>query len=212
MPDPITATIGGSIGSGLLGASAASKAANAQTKAADQQVELAREQYNTTREDLSPFRSAGGLGLDAYMYELGLGSAPTIDGTAYAGYQESPDVTYAMKVGNDSVNALAGARGGLQSGATLKALQETAMGTAMQGRNAYLNRLAGLGDLGMNAAGMNAQNSQSYVNTSANALANIGNAQAAGAVGTANATAARPPSWIASTGSIPHRMTAPNMA
>lgn len=257
------AIIGASAVGGLASASAASKAADAQSKASKDQIALAKEQYDTTREDLAPFRSAGGLGMDAYLYELGLGAAPTIGGTApqievinatgaspsykplnvdlppayqaivdmmrgmdadrsgatgagaqykvgdkifatleeaqawanankvggttYGGYQESPDVTYAMKVGSDSVNALAGARGGLNSGATLQALQDTAMGTAMQGRNNYLNRLAGLGDLGMNAAGMNAQNSQSYVNTSSNALANMGNAQAAGAVGAANA-------------------------
>ncbi|WP_143595126.1 hypothetical protein [Thioclava sp. DLFJ4-1] len=251
---PIGAVVGavGSVAGGLLSSSAAGKAADAQSAAADKQIALAREQYNTTRNDLAQFRDAGGLGTQAYLYELGLGNAPTFGGnpadittikdtapapvgifgsidqafanwgkkdksntttrysvngqlfdslkaaqdyaaanptggSTYGGYQETPGTQYLLQKGADSVNALAGSRGGLDSGATRQALQENAMGIANQGYNTYLNRLAGLSDMGANAASMNATNSANYVANASNALANMGNAQSAGYIGSANA-------------------------
>lgn len=223
---PIGGILGavGSIGGALISSSAAKKGARAQSDASQAQVDLAREQFNQTRSDLSQFRDAGGLGTNAYLYELGLGNAPTFGGTApqistngggkysvngqtfgtmdaaqayananktggttYGGYQETPGTQYLLQKGADSVNALAGSRGGLDSGATRQALQENAMGIASQGYNTYLNRLAGLSDMGTNAAGMNATNSANYVANASNALANMGNAQSAGYIGSANA-------------------------
>ncbi len=72
---------GASVVGGLAQASAAKKAARAQTKAADQQVALQREVYEDQTQRFQPYLEGGGNALGAYMYELGLGDAPTIGGS-----------------------------------------------------------------------------------------------------------------------------------
>lgn len=73
------------IGAAVLGGSAisalsANKAAKAQESAARNTVELQREVYDETSGKLQPFLGAGENALAAYMYELGLGPAPTMGG------------------------------------------------------------------------------------------------------------------------------------
>ncbi len=180
MPEPITAIAGGSA---LLGASSASKAAKAQSRSADAQMQLQREMYDQTREDLGGYREAGGLGLDALMYEMGLGAAPK----DYGGFTATPGYDFRLQSGNDSINALAGARGGLHSGATLKALADYNQGMASDEYGNYLNRLAGLTDMGASAASGQAGANNALAQMGSNSLAQKGNAQSAGAIGIGNA-------------------------
>lgn len=70
------------IGSAIVGASGASKAAKAQKSAANDQIAVQRETRDLVRGDLEPYAGAGAGALDAIMYELGLGPAPTVGGTA----------------------------------------------------------------------------------------------------------------------------------
>ncbi|MDT1061196.1 hypothetical protein RM190_04945 [Paracoccus sp. CPCC 101403] len=77
----IGAAIGG-IASGLMGKSASDKAADAQTKAAEQSVGLQRDIFNQTTQNFAPYLQAGNLGLQAFLYEMGLGNAPTVGGRA----------------------------------------------------------------------------------------------------------------------------------
>lgn len=264
----IGAAIGG-IASGLLGASSANKAAKAQSRAADQQYQLQKDMYDQTREDLGGYRDSGGLALQALMYEMGLGAAPTIGGaapqietittpgtgtgrplsgmaaiydrtgfmptgnndtasdirrqvqqagtpgstqyrvggqtfstleeaqawaranptggTAYGGFTATPGYQFRLDSGNDSINALAGARGGLNSGATMKALADYNQGMASEEYGNYLSRLAGLTDMGQSAAAGTASANNAFATGGSNALANKGNAAAAGAAGVGNA-------------------------
>lgn len=267
---PVAAIVG--IGSALIGASSANKAAKAQSKAADQQMQLQREMFDQTREDLGGYRDAGGLALDALMYEMGLGAAPTVGGTTtplsietvttpggggapssnpmvrfyqdtgftltgnrdtrdwiqsqadgsgtgttqyrvngqmfstleeaqkyanangtttggtpYGGFKATPGYDFRLQSGNDSINALAGARGGLNSGATMKALADYNQGMASQEYGNYLARLSGLTDMGASAAAGQAGANNAFAQGGSNALANRGNAQAAGAAGVGNA-------------------------
>ena len=257
------------IASGLLGASSANKAAKAQSRAADQQYQLQKEMYDQTREDLGGYRDSGGLALQALMYEMGLGAAPTIGGTApqietittpgtgtgrplsgmaaiydrtgfmptgnndtasdirrqvqqagtpgstqyrvggqtfntleeaqawaranptggsaYGGFTATPGYQFRLDSGNDSINALAGARGGLNSGATMKALADYNQGMASEEYGNYLSRLAGLTDMGQSAAAGTASANNAFATGGSNALANKGNAAAAGAAGVGNA-------------------------
>lgn len=268
----IGAAIGG-IASGLLGASSANKAAKAQSKAADQQYQLQKQMYDQTRSDLGGYRDAGSTALQAMMYEMGLGSAPTVGGTtnplaietvttpgtgtgqplsgmagfydrtgfmptgnndtasdirnqvaqagtpgstqyrvngqlfstleeaqkyagangtttggkAYGGFTATPGYQFRLNSGNDSINALAGARGGLNSGATMKALADYNQGAASEEYGNYMARLSGITDMGQASAANTAQASNAFAQGGANALANKGNAQAAGAAGVGNA-------------------------
>lgn len=262
--DPITAGIGSSVIGGIFQGSSAKKAAKAQTQAAQQDLAFQKETRDLTRADLAPFKNAGSNALAAYNYLLGLGSAPTIGGTAasietingvqpgvqpgpsvgrvnalgrnmngrdsanpyqpaaapqtvptqyrvngqmfstladaqayanahktggttYAGLETTPGYQFQFDQGMAGVNALAGARGGLDSGATRQALMETGQGMAQQYRDSYLNRLAGLSDMGVSAASMQGNANSNAAAGVSNALSGIGNAKAAGAIGQGNA-------------------------
>jgi len=182
-----TALIAGGLGlaGSAMQARAAGRAADAQSAAADRQLALQREMYDTTRQDLSGYRDAGGNALAAYLSELGLGAAPE----GYQGITLSNAGQFAMNQGFDNVQASAAARGGLRSGSALQALEQTRYGIAANDRENQLNRLAGLTDMGMGAASMNASNNNALASMGSNALANMGNAQSAGYIGQGNAWA-----------------------
>lgn len=261
----IGAAIAG-IGSSLIGASSAKKAANAQSKAADQQYQLQKDIYDDTKARFQPYERAGGTALDAYLYEMGLGAAPTVGGSrsplnietistpdsfsggrpnsgtialgngvrnlgatvtsgggtftpgrtqyrvngqmfntmdearayadanakttggkAYQGFTATPGYQFRVDQGNDSINALAGSRGGLMSGKTLQDLASFNQNIASDEYGNYMTRLAGLTDMGQAAAGNQASAGNAFASGAANALANKGNAQAAGAAGVGNA-------------------------
>ena len=108
-------------------------------------------------------------------------------GTAYQGFQATPGFQFALDQGNNSINALAGARGGLNSGRTLQDLSTFNMGMANQEYGNFLNRLTGMSGQGFAAAGAQANAATNAAQGTSNALAGIGNAQAAGAIGQGNA-------------------------
>jgi hypothetical protein len=108
-------------------------------------------------------------------------------GTPYAGFQQSPGYQFQFDQGMAGVNAMAGARGGLNSGRTMQDLQARGQGLATQEWNNYQNRLAGLTDSGLSAAGLQANAASNAAAGTSNALSNRGNAQAAGAIGVGNA-------------------------
>ncbi|MGA0613424.1 hypothetical protein [Paracoccus sp. KR1-242] len=253
--DPVTAAIGGSVASGLMGSSASKKAASAQTDANDKALALQREMYDQTRSDLGGYRDAGGVGLQALMYELGLGPAPRVGGqaprietittpgtssggpslldrlragatgnqdtrdyylnrnpdtttpgrtqyrvggqtfntleeaqawarsnptgsSAYRGFEETPGYKFQFDQGTKAVNALAGARGGLNSGRTMEELTEFGHGLASTEHGNYLNRLTGLAGLGQNSAAMTGTAGQNFANSAGNLLSSSGSALA----------------------------------
>jgi hypothetical protein len=108
-------------------------------------------------------------------------------GTEYQGYRASPGYQWQMDQGTSAIDASAAARGGLMSGRTLQDLRTFGQGLADQDREQYMSRLAGMTDMGMGAAGAQATAGNNFAAGSGNALANIGNAQAAGAIGQGNA-------------------------
>ena len=124
-------------------------------------------------------------------------------GTAYEKYaapafQESPGYQFAFNQGTDAVNALAGAKGGLNSGRTLQDLNTFGQGIANQEygnwwnradkeKTDYFNRLAGLSGSGQSAAAQQGTAMTNAASGVSQAYGNIGNAQAAGAVGFSNA-------------------------
>jgi hypothetical protein len=108
-------------------------------------------------------------------------------GTQYGGIQLSPGARFAMEQGRDAIEAGAAGRGNLFSGSTVGGLERMRFGLSAQDREQQLSRLAGLVDMGMGAAGMHATAGGNYAAGASNALANLGNAKAAGAVGVGNA-------------------------
>jgi hypothetical protein len=107
---------------------------------------------------------------------------------AFDAFRNTPGYQFGLDQGNKSVQASAAARGGLNSGATLKALQRYGTDYAdQQGYTPYMNKLAGLfggaqtaagqmGSYGQNAANNIGQNTQNGANARANSTYNAGQA------------------------------------
>lgn len=176
---------GASLIGGFAQASAAKKAAAAQERVGNRQIDLSEKVYGEQKQEFAPYREAGKNYLGAYNYEMGLGPKPA----DYAGYTASPGYGFQLSQGIGAIDASAAARGNLLSGSTLQGLQTYGQGLASQDWNNHMNRLAGGVASGQNAAGMQASAGQNYVSNASNALDNIGNAQAAGAIGVGNAFA-----------------------
>ena len=182
MPQSLLPIIASVVG-GVAQVSAASKAAHAQSKAASQDLAFQKQVYGDTVQRFDPFYKTGTNALAGYNYEMGLGAKPT----GYAGFQATPGYAFRVQQGNDSVNALAGARGGLNSGATMQALQERGMGLASQEYGNYLSRLGGMVDMGSSAASNQAAAGTNAAAGVSNALSAKANAIGAGAIGVGNA-------------------------
>jgi hypothetical protein len=110
-----------------------------------------------------------------------------IDGQQYQGLSMSPGAQFALGQGVDAIQASAAARGGLRSGNALQALEQMRFGMAAQDRDSQLNRLAGLAGMGQASAGMQAQAGNAFASGASNALANLGDARAAGSIAQGNA-------------------------
>ena len=108
-------------------------------------------------------------------------------GRPMPGFQATPGYQFAVDQAMDGVQSSAAARGGLRSGATLEALQRQRIGLANQEFNNYLTRLEGGVTRGQNAAAQSATVNMNTAQMGANALGNIGGAQASGAIGVGNA-------------------------
>lgn len=108
-------------------------------------------------------------------------------GTEYGGFTKTPGYDFRLQQGQDSLQASAAARGGLNSGAAMRDLLKFGQDYGSNEYGNYLARLGARADTGMSAAQMSGQASQQAAAGVSNALGNIGNAQAAGAIGSANA-------------------------
>lgn len=172
---------------GLAGAAiqagAANQAAQAQAKAGKKQIEMARGIYDDQTALFAPYREAGGNALNALNYEMGLGAAPE----GYGGYTASPGYAFQLQEGQRSIDGSAAARGKLFSGETLKAQQSYGQGLAAQNYGNYLNQLYTLSNSGQSAAAQTGNAAQNFGMMGSEALAGIGNARAAGAIGVGNA-------------------------
>ena len=178
----IGAAIGSVVG-GLASAGASRSAARSQEQAANNSIAFQRETRDLIRDDMAPYIDAGSGALGAYNYELGLGARP--DG--YEGFSATPGQEFMRNEGLAGVEASAAARGGLYSGAAMQALQDRSMDYSNQFYGEHMNRLSGLAGSGQNAAAGMAAVNQNTASAVSNSYSDIGNAQAAGAIGQANA-------------------------
>lgn len=140
-----------------------------------------------TRRGGQPTYLVGDMSFGTEAEAQAYADANRVGAREYEGFQKTPGYEFELSEGLGAVNALAGARGGLNSGRTMQALQERGQGIANQGYNNYLNRLTGMSDTGLSAASLNANAGQSAASGVSNALSGIGNAQSAGAIGVGNA-------------------------
>jgi hypothetical protein len=108
-------------------------------------------------------------------------------GTEWGGWQTDPGYEFRLGEGQRAIEASAAARGGLNSGATMRDLQKYGQDYGSAEFGNVWNRLAGVSGAGMGAAQMSGNASMQTAGNVGNALGAIGNAQAAGAIGQGNA-------------------------
>lgn len=171
------------VGSALIGANSAKKAAKSQEAAANRDIAFQTESRDIALANSAPWLASGTLAENALAYENGLVARPE----GYGGFTKTPGYDFRLGQGTSAIEASAAARGGLNSGAAMQALQSYGQDYASSEYGNYLNRLAGQSNSGLNAATMQANIGQNAANGVSNALGNLGNAQAAGYVGVGNA-------------------------
>lgn len=169
------------LGTNMFGDNSTDIALEAQTRGTNQANDILKKMYGNQQTLADPYNQAG------------LGALSSLASGDFAKNMEmDPGYQFRMKQGQNALQSSAAARGGLNSGATMKALQRYGQDFASnEYNNAYnrnyarLSQLAGLGSNAsqnlMNAAG----NYGSQV--SAN-LTGLGNANAAAQMAQANRT------------------------
>ena len=185
----------GAAGSAYAGKQAG-KAARTQAKSADRASQIQQENFEQTRQDLAPYKQAGDSSLSQLMGQMGDNGYFNQTYTGQDIYSD-PSYQFRLQQGQDAIQSSAAAKGGLLTGATLKALQNYGQESASQEySNAYnrfnadqtnrYNRLSNLVGIGQNAAvqvgNAGAQTAQAVAN---NTMAGA-NSIAAGQVASAN--------------------------
>lgn len=188
------AVVGGAVIGGYVTTRAAGSAADAQRDAANQADQTQLYMYDQTRDDQAPWRQTG---VDA-LGQIKDQSADFNKDFSMADFQADPGYQFRMDQGQQAIERSAAAKGGLNSGATLKSLDRYSQGLASdEYQNAYnrynnnitnrFNRLSSLAGLGQTANGQVGAAGQNYANqVGSNDMAS-GNASAAASMASANA-------------------------
>jgi hypothetical protein len=183
---------GAGIAGSLISSGAANRASKRQAAAAGDANALQYKMFQEQRADQEPWRKAG---VDALS---GLGNADFQRDFSAADMQKDPGYEFRMAEGQKALERSAAARGGLNSGAQMKALSRYGQDFASNeytntynrfnaDRDRRFGRLSSIAGVGQTANNQVAQAGQNYANQAgANSM---GAANAAGAAGIASANA-----------------------
>lgn len=180
-------------------------AAHAQSSAAGSANDLAKYEYDQSRSDQQPYRDAGYSALSRMSDLLGLSGNTSADGYGSlrkqftgADLTSDPGYQFELAQGLKTEQNSAAARGGLYSGAEMKALSK--YGTDYAGtkfneawnrdqaeKTAEYNHLAGVSGTGQTATNQVDAAGQNYATTAGNNLIGAGNARGAADIAGANA-------------------------
>lgn len=184
---PAVVPVIGSVAGGLIASRGAGRAADAQQRASDAQIAEARRQFDLTRSDNEPFRQAGVGAITAQQALLGLGADPAAQEAAFARWRNSTGYQFGLNESLRAVQQGAAARGGLYSGAAMKALQDRGSQVANQGFGTYFGQIGALAGQGQVANAANQQAGASFINAYGTASQNAANARASAYQQQANA-------------------------
>ena len=186
------------VGAGIS-AYGANQAADTQASAADAASRQQMDMYNQGNARQLPFLQAGQNASGQLSGLMGSNGANGLLTSPFSAqqYQQSPGYQFQMDQGLQAVNNSASARGGVDSGNTLKALTGYGQGLANQdyykAQNAYqgwqnqvYGMLNGISRQGQAAASGQAEQGNAVGQAVANNTMGAGNAQAAGQVGFSN--------------------------
>lgn len=196
---PIGAAIGAAA---VVGAGASiyssNKASKAQQQASEQANATQMQQYNQSRADLTPWRLTGQNALrdlsdltgvaynDGQTMQTGTPMPARQPRNQLQALMDSPGYQFRLAEGNKALDRSAAARGGLFSGATLKALSRYNQDYASNEYGNQWNRLASIAGVGQQATNQGVALGQSTANAVSNNLINAGNARASNYINTGN--------------------------
>jgi hypothetical protein len=190
--------LGGVVSGGIQG-QAAGKASQEQVAAQQQAIAAEKQYFGTAQGEEQPFANFGVAAGGQLSSLLGL------NGGGGAGAQATlnslPGFQFAEQQGQQAVNNGMTARGLGLSGAQVRGSEDYASGIASQNYSNYVNELLGFTNLGANAATSIGNQATTTGGNIAGALTGIGNAQAAGTIGQANAQAGQVGSLTGALGS-----------
>jgi hypothetical protein len=196
---------GAMIANALIGSSAARSAAGTQAQAQQRALDLQALQYQQQRADLQPFVSAGATAQNRLLDLMGLSKNTGAEGFgrytkdfSMSDFEADPGYGFRFSEGQKALERNAAARGGFMSGAALKAAarygQEMGSQEYQNAFNRYqtnranqLNPLGSLLSSGQAAATNQAGAAGNYGAQAGQGMTNIGAANAAGTMASANA-------------------------
>lgn len=201
--------IAGAVIGGVMQSGAASDAASAQQQASDASIAEQRREYDQNRADMAPYTAAGQGAVTTLGQRLGITGDPNAAnygdlnkqftvGDFYNDPVAQLSMKYGLQQGTQGINRMAAAQGGLNSGATLKALERfgtdyagsqagDAYSRFMNNQNTVYNRLAGVAGTGQTAATNTAQMGQNTATNIGNTITAQGNARGAASIASGNA-------------------------
>jgi len=192
------------VGSSLIGGISASNAASDQAGAANRAAGLSHQEWLQNKQDIAPWLASGGVALGK------LGDFMNAGPQQYQGFQFDPNkdplYQWQLSQGLDAVaNKASALGGGLNSGTTLKSLNDYAQNQAMSAyqtqranwqqdflnqntlQNNYWDRIMSLSNTGANAALGQAGIGQQVAGQMGSDAIAAANARAAGTMGVGNA-------------------------
>lgn len=161
--------------------SAARKAAQTQADAAQAGIDEQRRQFDATQELLKPWVTTGTTALGGQKDLVGL-NGNDAQSAAIQALQSSPQFTSLLQRGENSILANASATGGLRGGNTQGALAQFSPALLAATINDQYNKLGGLSEMGLNAAGQTGQFGQAASNNISSLLQQQGAAVAGGQI------------------------------
>ena len=184
------------VGSSLIGADAAGKAASTQADASRYAADVQRQMFDTQNEQQKPYREAGYSALS----DIGNMKPYLTQQFTPADFQANIDPGYAFRLqqGQLATQRAANMAGGGVSGNALQGLQDYTQGLASQEYGSAFNRfqtqrsniyntLASIAGLGQTSLGQTTAAGTTAAGNIGSNIANAGAAQAGGIVGQANA-------------------------
>lgn len=178
---------GGALLSAGVGVYSANKAADTQANAANNALSFETNQYNTQQKNFAPYLQSGSDATYSLDKLLGVGPNGQSQTPDYSGFANSPDYQFASDQGNLQTVRQANAQGLNLSGGMLKDLSTFNNGLASQQYNSYYNKLMGLSAQGQASAAGSATAGTAAAGQIGNTTQAVGQAQASGIVGGANA-------------------------
>lgn len=185
------AALVGGIAGAVISSNASSSAADKQQSSANYATDVQKQQYDQTRQDQQPWRQAG-AGALTQMQD------PSFQKNFSASdFQQDPGYQFDLQQGQQALERSAAARGGLQSGGTMKGLAQYTQGMASnEYQNAYnrfqqnkttnFNQLASIAGLGQTANGQLGQAGENMASNVGGIAMSNANAQGAASIARGN--------------------------